>query len=101
MNYTLFFLCFSLDIIPGVLQVGELLIVKTIKEKYDTVKIDEIQKFRIKEFILQKKAMHDLEYASLVLDIVLGFVCVNLSLLYYLYAGKDFERKTGLIGLIT
>ena len=45
--------------------------------------------------------MHDLEYAFLIFDIVFGFACVNLSLLHYFNVGKDFEKKTGLIGLIS
>ena len=43
--------------------------------------------------------MHGLEYASIVCDIVLGFVCAFLSLLHYLGVGKVFEKVTGIIGL--
>ena len=71
-------------------------------EKSENTQLDAIQWYRrYKNLCYKKKAMHDLEYASLVLDIVLGFVCVNLSLLHYFNVGKDFEKKTGLIGLIT
>ena len=123
MNHTLFFLCFSLGIL--VLSVIVVCISPVINnarkgswkisswrnlnceryadlEKSENVKLDDIQKYRRqKNLCYKKKAMHDLEYASLVLDIVLGFVCVNLSLLHYFNVGKDFEKKTGLIGLVT
>ena len=72
------------------------------KENSDTVSLDEIQKFKkMKNLCYRKKAMHDLEYAALIIDLVLGFICANLSLLHYLNVGKDFEKKTGLIGFIT
>ena len=45
--------------------------------------------------------MHDLEFAALIINLVLGFVCANFSLLHYLDVGKDFEKKTGLIGFVT
>ena len=47
----------------------------------------------------RKAAMHDLEYASIVCDIVLGFFCAFLSLLHYFGVGKVFEKVTGIIGL--
>lgn len=125
MNYTLFFLCCSLGIL--VLSFVVVCISPIInnatksdgtwsisswrtlncqfladKQNSDTAAIDDIQKYkRLKNLCYKKKAMHDLEYAALIIDIVLGFVCVNLSFLHYLNVGKDFEKKTGLIGLIT
>ena len=125
MNYTLFFLCCSLGIL--VLSLVVVCISPIInnakksngnwsisswrtlncqiladKESSDTATIDDIQKYkRLKNLCYKKKAMHDLEYAALIIDIVLGFICVNLSFLHYLNVGKDFEKKTGLIGLIT
>ena len=125
MNYTLFFLCCSLGIL--VLSFVVVCISPIInnarksdgtwsisswrtlncqfladKQNSDTATIDDIQKYkRLKNLCYKKKAMHDLEYAALIIDIVLGFICVNLSFLHYLNVGKDFEKKTGLIGLIT
>ena len=125
MNYTLFFLCCSLGIL--VLSLVVVCISPIINnatksdgtwsisswrtlncqfladnQNSDTAAIDDIQKYkRLKNLCYKKKAMHDLEYAALIIDIVLGFVCVNLSFLHYLNVGKDFEKKTGLIGLIT
>ena len=49
----------------------------------------------------RKKAMHDLEFASLIINLILSFVCANFALLHYLDVGKDFEKKTGIIGFIT
>ena len=127
MNYTFFFLCCSLGILVFSLVVVCISPIinnatkegngrswsisswRTLnceiyadKEKSETAKIDDIQKFRtLKNLCYKRKAMHDLEYAFLVINIVLGFVCANLSLLHYFNVGKDFEKKTGLIGLIT
>jgi len=48
-----------------------------------------------------KNAMHDLEYTSLIMDIVFGFICTTLGLLHYFNVGKSIEKISGLIGLIT
>ena len=48
-----------------------------------------------------KNAMHDLEYTSLIMDIVFGFICTTLGLLHYFDVGKSIEKISGLIGLIT
>jgi hypothetical protein len=72
------------------------------KENADNVQLDQIQKFKkMKTLCNRKKAMHDLEFASLIINLILGFVCANFSLLHYLDIGKDFEKKTGIIGFIT
>ena len=48
----------------------------------------------------RKKGMYGLEYASFIIDIIVGIICSLLGLLHYLDEGKSFEKKTGLIGLI-
>lgn len=48
----------------------------------------------------REKAMHGLEYASLICDITFGGVCALLGLLHYLEVGKAIEKKSGLIGII-
>ena len=48
-----------------------------------------------------KNAMHDLEYTSLIMDIVFGFICTTLGLLHYFDVGKSIEKISALIGLIT
>ena len=68
----------------------------------EDVKLDDIQKYKkIKTLCKAKKAMHDLEFTSLFINLVLGFVCANFSLLHFLDVGKDFEKKTGMIGFVT
>jgi len=47
------------------------------------------------------KAMYGLEYSSLILDVVLGFICLILGLLHYFDVAKPFEKVTGIIGLAT
>ena len=54
-----------------------------------------------KKECIRKKAMYGLEYSSLILDIILGFICSFLGLLHYFDAAKPFEKITGLIGLST
>lgn len=48
----------------------------------------------------REKAMHGLEYSSLICDVFFGGVCALLGLLHYLEVGKSIEKKTGLIGII-
>ena len=45
------------------------------------------------------KAMYGLEYSSLIVDVICGFVCAILGLLHYFDIGKPFEKVTGIIGL--
>ena len=72
------------------------------KQNDEDVQLDNIQKFgKVKNLCKAKKAVHDLEFASLVINLVLGFVCANFSLLHFLDVGKDFEKKTGIIGFVT
>ena len=42
--------------------------------------------------------MYGLEHASLILDVILGFICLILGLLHYFDIGKPFEKVTGIIG---
>ena len=64
------------------------------KQNDENVKLDDIQKYKkMKTLCKTKKAMHDLEFTSLFINLVLGFVCANLSLLHFLDVGKDFEKK--------
>ena len=71
-------------------------------EKEDGVSLDNIQKYRrYKNICYRQKAMYGLEYSAFIINIILTFVCADLTLLHYLNIGKDFEKKTGLIGLIT
>ena len=120
MNYSLFFLCISLAIL--VLSLVTICVSPIINNvnnnfsgwrtlncqlyadrgKSEKVELDNIQYYKKTRTLCERaKAMHDLEYASLIINIVLGFVCSNLSLLHYLNVGKDFEKKTGMIGFIT
>ena len=46
-----------------------------------------------------RKAMVGLEYASLNINVVCGFICAILGLLLYLNAGNSIGKITGLIGL--
>ena len=46
-----------------------------------------------------RKAMYRLEYSALIIDVILGFVCIILGLLHYFDIAKPFEKITGIIGL--
>jgi len=61
-------------------------------KKVDKRKVDEC---------FSQNAMHDLEYTSLIMDIVFGFICTTLGFLHYFDVGKSIEKISGLIGLIT
>ena len=65
------------------------------KDKDKTLKADkkELNKCR------RHKGMYDLEYASLIIDLIFGVFISILGLFHYLDIGKKFERKTGIIGL--
>ena len=74
---------------------------KIVKERSGATK-EEIDYYkRIKNECNRKKAMYGLEYSALILDIILGFICVILGLLHYFDVGKSFENISGLIGLIS
>ena len=47
----------------------------------------------------RENAMHDLEYTSLIFDIIVGTLCCILGLLHYLDIGQYCEKITGIIGL--
>ena len=58
------------------------------------------EKKRLINVCKREKAMHGLEYSSLICDVFFGGVCALLGLLHYLEVGKTIEKKTGLIGII-
>ena len=60
---------------------------------------EEREKRRIKE-CKNHNTMYSLEYAALIIDVSLGFICTVLGLIYYLEPGKPLEKQSGLIGLI-
>lgn len=71
------------------------------KEKSDTLPLDDIQKMKtLKNLCRTKKGMHDLEYAALIIDLIIGIVCTNLSLFIYFNVNKIIVKKVGIIGLI-
>ena len=55
---------------------------------------------KMKNLCNRQKSFHDMEYTSFIINIILGFLCADLALIHYLGYGKDFEVKTGIIGLI-
>lgn len=65
----------------------------------DTNKKMETQRKRIIDDCKRHKAMFGLEYAALIADIVLGFICTLLGLIHYLDQGKPFETISGLVGI--
>ena len=72
------------------------------KEKSDTIQLDDIQKYKkYKNICYRQKAMYGLENATFVINIILAFLCADLTLLHFLNVGKNFEKKTGLIGILS
>jgi hypothetical protein len=70
------------------------------KKTYTTDVAKKIAKRHVDE-CFNKNAMHDLEYTSLIMDIVFSFICSILGFLHYFGEGKSIEKISGLIGLIT
>lgn len=118
MNYNLFFLiigCASISFTIIVICTGPVInhIVdydghencKLESDQYNEAKkgslTDEMKKYYTKRINKCKRhnAMYGLEYASLIMDIVLGFVCTLLGLLSYFGAANGFGKIIGIIGL--
>ena len=47
------------------------------------------------------KVMHGLEYAALIADVCLGFLCTLLGLIHFVEPGKPLEKYSGFIGLLS
>lgn len=63
--------------------------------------IDDIQKYKkLKDLCKRKKAMSNLEYSSLVIDVVLGFISAQLGLLLYFKIGGSIDKVSGIFGMI-
>ena len=70
--------------------------------KKDNIDLDYLQKYKkYKNICYRQKAMYGLENSVFIINIILAFICADLTLLHYLNVGKSFEKKTGLIGLIS
>ena len=41
----------------------------------------------------RKKGMYGLEFSALIIDIIIGFICTNLSILHYFNEGKKFKKN--------
>lgn len=60
----------------------------------------EDQTKRIIDECKKHKVMHGLEYASLITDVCLGFICTLLGLIHFIEPGKPLEKYSGIIGLL-
>ena len=67
------------------------------EDKYNLIKSDDNKKS--KNLCQRKKAMYGLEYSSLTIDVIFGFICAVLGLFHYFEIAKPFEKISGLIGL--
>ena len=78
---------------------------KPMKDAYDDRKKNNANSDSLKYYkrIMNRcnriKAMYDLEYTSLIMDLVLGVICCLLGLLHYFDQAKYFEIITGIIGI--
>ena len=72
---------------------------KLLEDEYKLNKNDANKK--AKNLCNRQKAMYGLEYSSLIIDVVLGFICAILGLLHYFDVAKPFEKISGIIGLST
>jgi amino acid transporter len=65
------------------------------EDKDKTLKADKKELNKCK----RHKGMYDLEYTSLIIDLIFGVFISFLGLLHCLDVGKQFEKNTGIIGL--
>ena len=70
---------------------------KLAEDIYNLIKNDVNKKS--KNLCHRKKVMYGLEYSSLIIDVIVGFICAVLGLLHYFDVAKPFEKISGLIGL--
>ena len=64
--------------------------------------LDTIQKMKkYKNLCYRQKAMYNLEYTSLTIDIILGFICSQFGLFVYFKIGNNIEKISGIFGIIT
>ena len=64
--------------------------------------LDEIQRMKkLKNLCNRQKAMYNLEYISLILNIILSFITSQLSLLLYFKIGGSIDKISGIFGIIT
>ena len=120
MNSKLFFVIFACAVVilsviticvaPIINNVGNLkhyisTSCKPNKDEYDYQKKINSDSVTLKRYkrILNRcnrhKAMNDLEYTSLIMDLVLGVICCLLGLLHFFEQAKYFEKITGIIGI--
>ena len=62
-----------------------------VKEKIEKRKISECKRHKV---------MHGLEYAAFIVDVVFGFICFFLGIIHFLEPGNNFEKITGIFGLL-
>ena len=72
---------------------------KLLEDVYKLDKSDANKK--AKNLCNRQKAMYGLEYSSLIIDVILGFICTILGLLHYFDVAKAFGKISGIIGLST
>ena len=71
-----------------------------LSDQQKLLKLDVTKLKNMKNMCYRQKTMYDMEYAAFIINIVLSFICADLALLHYIGIGKDFEMKTGVIGLV-
>ena len=97
--FTLISICCSPNVNGDIINASnwKTLNCKLEEDKYNLEKNDDNKKS--KNLCHRKKAMYGLEYSSLIIDIITGFICAVLGLLQYFDTAKPFEKISGLIGL--
>ena len=61
---------------------------------------EKIVKRRITE-CQRHKVMYALEYVAFIADVALGFICFLLGLIHFIEPGNQFEKISGIIGLVS
>ena len=119
MNKELIFLCLSITILSlSIISIFTAPIINKIFEDFsrwgkincqffsdkdetleDLDQIDTINK--IKNLCYRQKAMYNLEYASLIIDIILGFINAKLALLVYFKISNSINKLSRIFGILS
>ena len=70
------------------------------KAEYSSPLNDYFKNQKLESLCRRQNAMYNLEYSSILINLFLGVVCAQLSLIHFFDKGESFHKKTGLITLI-
>lgn len=71
-------------------------------QKKEAISLDDLQNFeKTKNLCYRQKAAYNLEFASFVINLILGLISSQLGLLLYFKINNKIEKITGIFGLVS